>query len=191
MFFSVIEHIEGYLGKISGGWCDRKVPGSIHVVTLKDQPIEGVTTYVTLGLSEFELSRPSGATIRQELVFSANNTFSAHDVAGFLLSLGEHLRERKRAVLRGEVIGPSRPLLCGTRVNAAYFTNPTPFDDGFAEFSNVDPPVIFALVVPLTNDEAKLISDHGWNWFEDELESQDPDIWDLNRKEEVVYIQEP
>ncbi|GAB7126931.1 suppressor of fused domain protein [Silvimonas sp. JCM 19000] len=184
-FGSVAEHIEGHLGPISSGWSDGASSHGIQVVCFKEQPIPGITTYVTLGLSENELDLPKGRKIRQELVVSANDSFAGGDVAAFLLSLAEHIKIRGRAVLRGEVIGPWRPLISNATVNAVYVTNPTPFDTGFAEFSGAELPVIFALLVPITTEEAGLVSDHGWSWFEDVLESQDPDVWNLIRAEQI------
>jgi hypothetical protein len=184
-FNSVAEHIEGYLGEISAGWSDTTSSHGIQVVSFRDQPMPSVTTYVTLGLSEVELALPRDRKIRQEIVVSAHDSFSGNDIAGFLLSLAEHIKVRGRAVLRGEVVGPWHPILKGATVNSVYVTNPTPFDDGFAEFYRVEPPVIFALLIPITEKEVSLVSNQGWNWFEEMLESQDPDIWDLNRVEQI------
>lgn len=185
MFNSVIEHLEHYLGNISRGWSDRSLP-SIQVVNFKDQPMDGIVTYSTLGLSEMELALPGERKIRQELVMSAHSSFSEEEIAGIMFSCSEFLRERGRAVLRGEVIYPTRPLIKGSTVNAIYATNPTPFGDGFVEFSNVTPPVIFVLLVPITRNEDVLIKKEGWNWFEEMLEDQDPDIWNLKRIEQVM-----
>jgi Suppressor of fused protein (SUFU) len=45
------------------------------------------------------------------------------------------------------------------------------------------PAVVFAYVVPITNTEATLVAEHGWRWFEDALDEQNPDVWDLARSE--------
>jgi len=70
-------------------------------------------------------------------------------------------------------------------VDAIYATNPTPFDEGFAVFKGTEPPTLFVLLVPIAASEATLIAEKGWDWFESALESQNPDIWDLNRTERV------
>lgn len=184
-FGSVAEHIEGHLGSIAAGWSDDASPHKIQVASFNDQPMKGVTTYTTLGLSEDELDLPNERKIRQELVISANASFPGEEIARFLLSLAEHIKTTGRALLRGEVVGPSSPLVKGASVNAVYSTNPTPFDPGFAEFSSTYPPVIFVLLVPITPKEASLVSSQGWNWFEEMLEAQDPDIWDLTRIEQI------
>lgn len=183
---SVVEHLEHYLGEISYGWSDDKSSYPIQVVSFNDQPASDIVTYATLGLSEVELTLPRARTIRQELVMSAHKSFSGEEIAGFILSCAERVLGRGRAVLRGEVIDPARPLINGATVSSVYATNPTPFPDGFAEFATVAPPVIFVLLVPITKGENLLINDEGWSWFEEMLESQDPDIWDLARNEQVL-----
>lgn len=183
---SVVKHLEHYLGEISYGWSDDKSLHAIKVVSFKDQPTNDIVTYSTLGLSEMELALPRERQIRQELVLSAHTSFSGEEIAGFMLSCAEHIAEQGRAVLRGEVIDPSRPLIKGVTVSAVYATNPTPFSDGFSEFANVTPPVIFVLLIPITKGENLLIRNEGWSWFEEMLESQDPDIWDLARTDQVL-----
>ena len=182
---SVAEHLEHYLGPISYGWSDDKSVSAFQVVSFENQPADNIITYSTLGLSEVELALPRERKIRQELVLSAYASTPAEEVASFLLSCADYLSDRGDAVLRGEVIDPSRPLVKGASVSAVYATNPTPFESGFSEFSNVTPPVIFVLLVPITGDEKSLIRSEGWNWFEDMLEAQDPDIWDFSRSEQV------
>ncbi|UMR30066.1 suppressor of fused domain protein [Massilia sp. MB5] len=182
---SVTEHLEHYLGEICHGWSDDRSVHAFQVVSFKDQPVEGIVTYSTLGLSEMELALPRGSQIRQELVLSAHESIPAEEIVHLLLTCAERLGKRGKAVLRGEVIDLSRPLVRGATTRAVYATNPTPFDDGFAEFSHVNPPVIFVLLVPVTAAEAKLIGEEGWSRFEDWLEAQDPDIWDLSRTVEV------
>ena len=186
MLNSVAEHLEHYLGKISYGWSDDKSLHTIQVVSFRNRPADDIVTYSTLGLSEVELALPRERKIRQELVMSAHASFRGEEIASFLLSCAERLSERSQAILRGEVINPARPLVKGATVSAVYATNPTPFDVGFAQFSNVAPPVIFVLLVPITSEEKTLIESEGWNWFEDMLELQDPDIWDLERSEQVL-----
>jgi succinate dehydrogenase flavin-adding protein (antitoxin of CptAB toxin-antitoxin module) len=35
--------------------------------------------------------------------------------------------------------------------------------------------------VPISTEEADIVRTHGWSEFEDLLEAQDPDLFDLNR----------
>ena len=178
--------MEKFLGTISEGWSDDVAGKFTKVLRFEDQPENGIATYATLGLSEDELDLKNGRAMRQELLLSAHASLPSNEIASFLAYCAELIRKRGRAALRGEVIDFLHPLVDGATVSAVYATNPTPFDEGLAEFFNVDSPVIFALLVPITAKEVSLIGNHGWNWFEDSLEAQDPDIWDLKRKQEVA-----
>ena len=179
-------HLEKHLGVIAEGWSESDSSSGITVACFDNMPEQGIRSYVTMGLSRELLQLPRNRAIRQELIFSASEEFQGEAIAGFLLSLAERLSASGKAVLRGEVAGPSMPIIEGVQVCAAYFTNPTPFPSDLAKFETEDEPVIFVLVIPLTKPEVLSIAEKGWNRFEDELELQNPDIWDLNRTQSVV-----
>jgi hypothetical protein len=182
---SLPEHYERHLGEIARGWSDEKQSHGIQVVSFKGQPESGITTFATLGLSRYVLDLPEKRQIRQELLMSANDSFSSDAVAGLVLSLAEHVAERGKALLRGEVVGPGRPVIAGSTLTAIYVTNPSPFDRSLSEFVCESPATVFAYLVPITAGEAALVRERGWSWFEDQLERQNPDIWDLSRFEGV------
>ncbi|MEC5207226.1 hypothetical protein QF022_002182 [Vogesella perlucida] len=186
MLNPVVAHLEHYLGPISCGWSDEESILPFKVVSFENQPADKVITYSTLGLSEVVLGLPRGRKVRQELVISAHASTPANEIANFLLSCVEFLNERGDAILRGEVVNSPSLLIKGATVNAVYATNPTPFGIGFSELSGAVPPVIFVLLVPITTNEELLIRSEGWSWFEDMLETQDPDIWNFYRSEQVL-----
>ena len=64
--------------------------------------------------------------------------------------------------------------------------HPSPFDDGFTKFDSEPPATVLAYLIPITATEASLVGARGWRWFEDELERQIPDIWNLARSEQVL-----
>lgn len=185
-FIPLPQHYEGKLGDIASGWSDEKQIHGIQIVSFKDQPEAGVTTFATLGLSRHVLELSGTRQIRQELLVSVNDAFSADAVAGLVLSLAELVAQRGRALLRGEVIGPGEPVIAGSTLTAVYVTNPSPFDKSLTEFVSEPPATVFAYLVPIKGAEASLVRELGWNWFEDQLEEQDPDIWNLARSEEVL-----
>lgn len=179
------EHYELHLGKIARGWSDETEKHGIQIVCFERQPEAGVKTYATLGLSRYIVELPGQKLIRQELLISANELFASDAVAGLVLSLAEYIVKRGKALLRGEVIGPGAPVVEGSTLAAIYVTNPSPFDRSFAEFDSGSPATVFAYLVPITGEEATLVSKRGWRWFEDRLEEQNPDIWDLARTESI------
>ena len=176
-------HYERYLGQIDRGWLDENRVHGIQIVSFKNQPEAGVTTYATLGLGRHEVEMAAGKAIRQELLISANNEFSPDAIAGLLLSLAEHMLSRNRAFLRGEVIGPGNPVIGGVALSAIYVTNPSPFDSALTKFQSNPPATVFAYLIAITQSEATLVLKKGWRWFEDQLERQNPDIWNLSRVE--------
>lgn len=180
------EHYERHLGEISHGWADDALSHRIQIVSFKCQPEPGVTTFATLGLSRYIFDLTETRNIRQEILVSANEVFSVDDIAGFSLSVAEHVLERGSALLRGEVLGPGRPVIAGSTLSAVYVANPSPFDDGLTKFDSEPPATVFAYLIPITATEASLVGARGWRWFEDELERQNPDIWNLARSEQVL-----
>ena len=183
---SLPEHYERYLGMISHGWMDRISETKVSIVSFMGRPEPNVTTFATLGLSRSILNLREDHKIRQELLVSANDTFLQTAIAAFLLSIAEDLIKRGQALLRGEVIGPGKPVIDGAATTAVYVANPSPFDKLLTEFPSV-PPTVFAYLVPITSTEAALVREHGWDWFENALEKQNPDIWDLARCKEIRF----
>lgn len=182
---SLPNHYEQHLGEIDRGLIDEKRMHGIQVVSFDGQPEVGVRTFATLGLSRHIVDLSGARQIRQERLMSANETFSSGAVAGLVLSLAEHVLQRGKALLRGEVIGPWKLVVAGSTLTEIYVTNPSPFDSSLTEFVSELPASVFAYLIPITQAEAALVRERVWNWFEDELERQNPDIWDLVRTESL------
>lgn len=182
---SLPAHYEEHLGEITRGWSDDTRQHGIQVVSFDGQPEADVRTYATLGLSRHIVDLSEARQIRQELLMSANIAFSPDAAAGLVLSLAEHVLRRGKALLRGEVIGPDAPVIAGSMLTAIYVTNPSPFAKSLTEFVSEPPATVFAYLIPITEAEAALVRERGWSWFEEELERQNPDIWDLGRAETI------
>lgn len=178
---NIVDHVESFLGKIDYGWKNNDTESAISVARFCDQPVEGMNTYVTLGLSHHALSMPKEREVRQELVFSVFDTVSSDDVVSFLLSFSGFILEKHEALLRGQVVGPAGPIISGSLMNAVYASMPVMFDDEFATFDGTSPSTVLVWLIPIFENEAKYVQEHSWEAFEDILEQQDPDLWDLNR----------
>jgi hypothetical protein len=178
---SIINHLEEYLGKITKGWKDESI-SHLTAARFKDEPFEGATTFSTLGLSDLIHTLENGKTFRQELLFSTYSYFSQEQVASFLLTFAEFLLSNKKALLRGDIIGPSTPIIIGTEMNSIYVTNPIVFDEKLAVYGGLIPPTIVIWLVPVYEVEANYIRNNGWSKFESILEQCQPDFWDLKRQ---------
>lgn len=119
-------HLESHLGLIDTGW---KSETGLQVARFRNQPQAGASTFVTMGLSRHTLRMPKTREVRQELIFAAHDTFEAPSVASFLLTFGETIVSRHEALLRGEVVGPSNPIIPGVAVRAIYAAIPVIFAD--------------------------------------------------------------
>jgi hypothetical protein len=179
---NVAKHLEDRLGPIAFGWADRNSSVKVQVVRFEQQPESNVNTYVTLGLSDWQLNMSrSGRKVRQELLLCATSQLSERDVASALLGIAERCIESGSAVLRGDVIELGRPLLNGTQMSAVYATNPTVFGERLLAVDPEQPPLVFVWLVPVTTDEVDFIRNRSWAAFEAELEAEDPDPWNIQR----------
>lgn len=175
-------HLERALGSIGKGWSDKSATHGVQVVAFDDAPVDGVTTYATMGLSRYSLSQSSGNNIRQELLTSAEAGQDPAKIVNLLLGIAEHLIDERQALARGQVTTPQRE--DGTGVSF-YCTNPSPFDETTLTAEKFDPDVVFVYLIALLDSEVELIRKQGWQWFEEQLEAQDPNIWDLSRADGV------
>ncbi|WP_322614413.1 suppressor of fused domain protein [Pseudomonas sp. BIC9C] len=178
---TLVSHIEQTLGALDLGWSFSENSSPVQVVRFRNQPFDGAVTYVTLGLSNTPLQMSQGRKVRQEFVFTAYEKFAAEEIASFMLSFCDYVLAKDQALLRGDVIGPSAPLITGVAVNSLYASIPVLFDEGFSTYKESSPHTVMVWLVPLLETEAQFVKSNGWSQFEDVLEHMDPDLWELNR----------
>ena len=102
-------------------------------------------------------------------------------VVSLLHQVGTMALGSRRALLRGDVIGPAGALVPESELTALYVTMPVYFPTEFGTYTAPDGDVVIAWLVPITTREADFISDQGWDRFEDQLAEQDPDLIDFQR----------
>lgn len=175
-------HLEQALGSISNGWTEKSATHGVQIVAFDNAPVDGVTTYATMGLSRYSLSQSSGNHIRQELLTSAEAGQDPAKMVNLLLAIAEHLVDERQALARGQVTTPQREDGVGT---SFYCTNPSPFDQTTLTAEKFDPDVVFVYLIAILDSEAELVAKMGWRWFEEQLEAQDPNIWEKNRTDGV------
>ena len=177
----VIAHMESFLGPIESGWskteADKRLP--FRVLRFAGVPIPRAATFATLGLSDVTLALPDGRLVRQEFVVSVYDKFDSapivtalHDVAVDAARLGE-------ALLRGSVCAGSFEL--PGLISDLYCAIPLFFPEEFHVWRGSDPPTVFVWLVPITAPERQVVEERGWESFERMLESEDPDLFDIDR----------
>ncbi|MDN3516371.1 suppressor of fused domain protein [Aquisalimonas lutea] len=93
------------------------------------------------------------------------------------------------ALLRGDVIGPSSPIIPGVYVNSVYATIPSIFPEGFSAYHGTELNTVMVWLIPLLRQEALFVKERGWPAFEEALERKDPDLADLadlGRKTSII-----
>jgi Suppressor of fused protein (SUFU) len=179
----LIEHLEGYLGEIEGGW-SRDADGDdmpFEVARFPRGSGRGTISFATLGLSRYPLQSWSGKEIRHELLMIVPDSLREGPVPGLLQQIGMEALGSARPVLRGEVIGPRGELITGSPMEALYAAIPVHFPDDFAVYEGDDESVAVVWLVPISAREASYVKRHGWRAFEDLLAELDPDLTDLSR----------
>lgn len=179
----LFEHLESYLGEISGGTRgDESTPAGVQVVWFgENRPHAGTTTIATLGLSGHHLAQPGGRGLHQELLMHLPADGQPGNAAGVLFQVASELIARGQGLLRGGVIGPRGPLFGSSQMTALYAAAPVYLPDGFAECDSGTRTIVMTWLVPITDVEARYVRDHGWPAFEDALVAEDPDLVDLSR----------
>jgi hypothetical protein len=179
---TLIEHLEANLGLIAEGWKnDSAVADVLQVVRFADQPFKGASTFSTIGLRESKVLPPKNTYCRQEFIFAAWDSYAAAHVASFLLTFAEYVRGQQRPLLRGDVVGPSVPVIPGVAANSVYATSPVIFPEALAQYDDGASQTVIVWLVPLMGAECLFVKEHGWDRFEDALENANPDLLDLSR----------
>lgn len=180
----LLEHVESTVGRIDSGWRASESESGISVARIRDQPYDGVSTYVTLGLNRHVL-RMNAREVRQEFIVTADDHVDGRPIASFLQTFAEFVAGKRRALLRGEVVGPSDPVVPGSEMKAIYAALPVLHSDALRTFDGTSPPTVFVWIVPIHSDEAECVRRHGWDAFEDRLVEADPDLCDFARSSVV------
>jgi hypothetical protein len=134
-------------------------------------------TISTLGLSNHGLSLGDGRIGHQELLMLFLARQGVRNRAGLLGQVATACLEQRRAVLRGDLIRMGARFFEGYSYDALYATMPVYFQDDFATHNEI----VIAWLLPILSSEREFIENHGWREFEDLMESQDPDLTDLER----------
>lgn len=173
----IVEHIEKFVGHISYGTI-RNEFDKVNIAIINDKPICGLKTFVTLGLHYHDMNYKS----RFELVFVCNHQIQDTEITSFLLWFANLMIEEQRPLLRGQVIFLPRQI-GESLMNALYVATPFYFDKEFQVIKNKGDNVIFPLLVPIYESEAKLIQGKGWKKFENFLyQEQIDNLCDLSRQ---------
>lgn len=183
MLESYIYFLERHLGRIKRGWQEDGGEG-VQVVQYEGEIYEGSSVYSTLGLSKYCLEgKEGGEVIRHEVFFISRDDYGTKNIPTILQQISNVALWEGKSYLRGDYIKMKGEVFEGTGKVAMYVSNPVYFEESFSVYDNgKDIPIVSVWVFPIFEDEVKMLSEKGWNYFEDKLEEVDPDLIDLYRE---------
>ncbi len=179
---NIVEHAEKFLGKISQGWIESATEKEFQIVCFKNAPVDGVNTFMTLGLSCHELKISNEKTVRQELILPLSNEAPYDVIVSLLLFICELIITDHRAVLRGQVLRLPVDAIKNFGFEGVYFTIPVFMDDRFSVFEESRPPTVIVWAIPIYKSEADYVNANGWSKFEELLEEKSPDLFSFRRR---------
>jgi hypothetical protein len=182
---NLIDHLESYLGTIGRGW-QLDSEGThlpFQVAEFSGGQISGVESLATIGLSNVTLEvGQSGLVVCNEFLMMHRSHYKSGNLPTVLQEVSLECLASNRTFLRGDVIGPRGTLIDGYEFTALYVARPVYLPDGFAVYkSDLQREICFIWLVPIVEQEVKVITRRGWEYFERRLEAVDPDLTDLRR----------
>jgi hypothetical protein len=178
------EHLEAHLGPIIRGWripvpsSDAEHPGFVQVAQFGSGFFPGTDAYATLGVSSHALlSRTSGRRLRMEFLLVVPHGILGAVAPRILGAIAERALARDAAPLRGDVLPLPDALATPLGKPMLYAAPPVLLADEFGQHDGV----AIVWLIPIAEEEAGFIGDHGWQAFEDALVGLDPPLCDPRR----------
>jgi len=185
----ILCHLEAILGEpvsLTTGKDGQGEDLPFAIAEFADQPVEGAVSFVTVGLSDFLLKQENGPEnsqdARHELVFCTYREMAHDDILSLMWLIANDVKDRREAITLGEVQDLAEPVVPGSPLSAIFYYDPIYFPEPLAILETVQPPVVFAWMIPITAGEMRFIADNGPEAFNRLLADQDPDLMDLKRE---------
>lgn len=142
--------------------------------------------YATAGLAPaLAASQTEPCELAQELLVTVPSDFPAEVATSWLLVAGERLLECGHVWPRGAVIGPSGPVIEGSRLTSFYVTGAT-VGPGLDCLTLPDLTVLIAWLLPISDSEAEWARAHTADEFEGLLEAREVEHLDVFRDPMVL-----
>lgn len=163
-------------------YCSDDNKADIDIYIGIDRPDVDITTYSTIGLSDFPvgLSTKDGKPIRVEFisVCKSESAFFGNILASCAFNIINENYTCKPGIVYPNVVNSYYK---GSEMKHIYFT--TPFD--WPELQRLDEnnmTIVWLFAIPISDGEFNYLHEHGFEKFEDLLETHDVQYYDLNRK---------
>jgi hypothetical protein len=177
---NVPEHLDKNLGiqDDQSIWSYKEM--GFWILKYDDQPQKQACSYITAGLGRHLLEQESGQKIRQELLFTIWEEYTVNKPEDKLASLSLDFLDRHIPIPNHQVIPWEDGVFENYDFSAVYCTGARQMPEEF-EMIEAEPNLIFVWLIPIYPTEQKFCKEYGWSKFEDLINEQQPDFFNLER----------
>ncbi|WP_163583486.1 suppressor of fused domain protein [Gracilibacillus saliphilus] len=173
--------LEAFGGKpsVSKYWDENNV-SNVDILSTIDRPHEGVTSYSTIGLSDYSIGYSvDEKTLRVEIVGASATMFELFP--NVLSTCAFNIINTKLSITHGEIFkGVVRMYYPDSEMEHVLFTSPFLWEK-LISLDFIDKKVTWLLAVPIFTKELLFAEREGTEALEDLFEEKDIDIFDISR----------
>ncbi|MCZ8533348.1 suppressor of fused domain protein [Psychrobacillus psychrodurans] len=173
--------LEAFGGKpnVSKYWDENNV-SNVDILSTKDRPYEGVTSYSTIGLSDYSIGYSvDEKPLRVEIVGASATMFELYP--NVLSTCAFNIINTKLPITQGEIFkGVVRMYYPDSEMEHVLFTSPFLWEK-LVSLDFIDKKVTWLLAVPISTKELLFAEREGTEALEDLFEEKDIDIFDISR----------
>lgn len=173
--------LEAFGGKpsVSKYWDENKV-SSVDILSTIDRPYEGVTSYSTIGLSDYSIGYSvDEKPLRIEIVGASATLFEFFP--NIVSTCAFNIINTKLPIAHGEIFkGVVRMYYPNSEMEHVLFTSPFLWEK-LNSIDFLDKKVTWLLAVPISKKELLFAEEEGTEALEDLFEKKDIDIFDIRR----------
>ena len=182
----VRDHFGGGKAKVAPHGNDDVPDMSLHILYYADSPIEGVTSFATLGAGQYDnaMQLDDGLPVRIELLGACQSNFP--EMANVLATCAFNVATRQ-SLLGRHVIHPGAVSTNANdvRMRHAFFVEPFLWGDGPSAVYEKDRVTTWLQVVPIDDLEFTYAREHGGPALGQLFEDVQIDVFDMNRPSAV------
>lgn len=155
---------------------------SVDILRCENQPVEGISSYSTIGLSDYPMLTESGAEFPTRLEIAGACATADQLFANILASAAFGIIRSQKLYGPGSVLpGYVHEYYPESSVPHLYFTAPFLWEDSLKTLDCATKKASWLLAIPISDREWRYLQSNGDKAFEELLEKANIDIFDLYR----------
>lgn len=180
----VARTISEWIGGVpkAGRYYDDNNDSFIDIFEGKNKPFDGVSTFSTIGLSEYSIGLTDGnKDIRVEFIGAAGNDF---EYFPNIVSTCAFMVINDGYSCSPGTVYPNvlEYYYDGTDMKHIYFTTPSAWDGLPEEVQDKDSETVWLMMIPISDKELEFLKENGSDALESKFEEKDIDMFNLARE---------